>query len=138
MRRIAAIAVAFVAFVPLASAKPTPIVLTAGDDAYRDNNKWHIILAEGGDDKVWGRGGGDRIYGGGGNDHLRGGMGKDRLYAGPGNDKVVGFGDEGQIDLLDCGPGEQDAATRGARDIVDPSCEFVRNGPALPGTVTSA
>jgi Ca2+-binding RTX toxin-like protein len=138
MKRIAAIAVAFVAFVPLAFAKPTPIVLTAGDDAYRDNNKWHIILAEGGDDKVWGRGAGDRIYGGRGNDHLRGGMGKDKLYAGPGNDKVVGFGDEGQIDLLDCGPGEQDAASRGARDIVDPSCEFVRNGPALPVTASSA
>jgi len=133
MRRIAAIAVAFVAFVPLAFAKPTQIVLTAGDDAYRDNDEGHIILAEGGDDKVWGRGGGDRIYGGRGNDHLRGGMGKDRLYAGLGSDKVVGFGDEGQVDLLDCGPGDQDAATRGARDIVDPSCEFVRRGPALPG-----
>ena len=87
MKRIAVIAVAFVAFVPLAFAKETPTVLTAGDDAYRDNNKWHIILAEGGDDKVWGRGAGDRIYAGGGNDHQRGGMGEDKLHAGPGDDR---------------------------------------------------
>lgn len=61
----------------VAMAAPTPIYLTDGDDFYHDSNKWHIIFALDGHDKVWARGGSDRIYGQRGYDHLRGGMGRD-------------------------------------------------------------
>src|ERR1041384_5871609 len=77
-----------------------------------------LILARGGNDKVYGGSGDDFIDGGLGNDQIYGGSGGDTIYGGPGSDMVSGGdGDDvlhgaatdsgytaGEDDRLDGGP----------------------------------
>ena len=50
--------------------------------------------------------------GGEGNDSLYGGWGSDRSYGGPGNDRLHALAPDGQVDLLDCGDGQDTAIVR--------------------------
>jgi Hemolysin-type calcium-binding repeat (2 copies). len=71
----------------------------------------NVLLADGGDDAVFGRLGNDVLDGNQGNDHLYGNEGDDKLYGGSGNDQLDG-GDGADLlsggsgdDLLDGGSG---------------------------------
>lgn len=52
--------------------------------------------------------GNDILNGGHSNDTMTGGPGSDNLNGGPGNDTV--FADDGQLDSINCGLGEEDVA----------------------------
>ena len=109
------------------------------------------IFARGGNDVVWARGGNDFVYGQRGADILQGDVGNDSLYGaalhdtldgGPGGDRLFGgwgpdvidagagndvidlHEDDGQVDSVDCGPGN-DRAVVSRKDQVF-GCETVR------------
>ena len=72
-----------------------------------------------GDDTASGGDGNDRVGGGRGDDTVNGdaattscsaGAGADKVYGGDGNDRLHALARDGQPDLLDCGPGDADAA----------------------------
>ena len=65
-----------------------------------DNND--ILIADIGDDTVWGDGGNDRIEGGAGNDILNGGDGDDIITDSFGDDNIKGGAGN---DVINAGPG---------------------------------
>jgi Ca2+-binding RTX toxin-like protein len=94
-----------------------------------------------GDDEVYGGPGVDDLRGLGGSDLLVGGGGKDYIDAredaiagediiagldavkgGPGNDEV--YGDDGVKDIIDCGRGQEDFASRDQGIDTVKNCEF--------------
>jgi hypothetical protein len=81
-----------------------------------------VLVGTAGPDVLAGRGGNDIVYGGPGNDSLNGGGGHDRLYGGTGDDHL--FANDGVRDIVDCGPGRDEADADGM-DIVS-GCELVR------------
>lgn len=64
----------------------------AGDDFVNGAMGDDVIHGGGGDDWIRGGIGNDTIHGGDGNDHLVGGDGRDTLYGGAGNDRLYGGG----------------------------------------------
>ena len=76
----------------------------------------------------------NQIDGTGGDDTICGGPGNDRLYGGPGNDRI--FSHDGQRDVIDCGPGHDEAIV----EAVDRTrrCETViRPHPPAPAPSTT-
>ena len=65
-----------------------------------------LILAKGGNDRVFARDGDDTVFGGKGNDKLHGGDGNDTLVGGLGKDKL--WGDAGEESFLFSAPGALD------------------------------
>jgi Ca2+-binding RTX toxin-like protein len=62
-----------------------------------------------GDDRVSGNKGPDDVSGGNGDDSLYGGWGADRVFGGYGNDELHALAADGDVDLLQCGPGHDTA-----------------------------
>ncbi len=93
------------------------------------------ILGGNGPDLLRGRTGDDTVDGGDGRDVLFGGWGADTLRGGNGNDRLHAVAKDGQLDTLDCGPGNRDVAVVRAGEPVSLSgCEIVRTVPAdYPG-----
>ena len=108
----------------------------AGNDGVRASDGGDLVYGGRGNDLIAGGDGGDRLYGGSdsdqldggdgndraagnrgpddvsggyGNDSLYGGWGADRLFGGPGNDDLHALAADGDVDLLQCGPGRDTA-----------------------------
>ncbi|MCC6917548.1 MAG: putative Ig domain-containing protein, partial [Nitrosomonas sp.] len=64
--------------------------LTAGDDNIGLTDKADIVLADEGNDRLYGYAGADRLFGQGGDDHIYGNAGDDLISGGAGNDVLVG------------------------------------------------
>jgi Ca2+-binding RTX toxin-like protein len=71
-----------------------------------------------GNDTLHGGPGNNILWGGSGNDILYGGQNNDRLNPGPGNDEVCGgagndvlYLRDGEVDVGDCGPGNDTVVT---------------------------
>jgi hypothetical protein len=82
-----------------------------------------------GNDVLRGRGGGDVLDGGRGRDAVFGDTGADRMTGGPGRDRLVGGrgadrirARDGQVDLVNCGPG-RDRVLADRRDRINRNCE---------------
>lgn len=118
---------------------PTPttpddctIVGTEGDDETTGTQGYDKICARAGNDTVRGFGKPDFILGEEGKDTLYGGRGNDRISGGPGEDKIFakrGDNDrvearDGEVDVVDCGPGTNDIALVDRNDKVS-NCEKV-------------
>ena len=106
------------------------------------------IVAGDGGSIVWGGAGNDTITGGTGRNWLHGGLGDDTVTGGPlrdrlwvgagvdtenggdGNDVLHALFPDGQVDTLDCGPGDHDVAwiRQGEPDVVV-NCEVVKTLP---------
>jgi serralysin len=92
-----------------------------------------ILLGESGRDRLWGSGLDDTLDGGYGSDELRPGWGTDVVDAGPGNDVISAGENDGDMDWIDCGPGDDRVVKiRWDRTI---NCEHVRRlrGRKTPG-----
>lgn len=94
-----------------------------GDDSL-DGGTGNDTLNAGNDD--------DTLIGGTGNDLLEGGNGDDTLIGGPGEDELNGgnFNDfinavDGEVDIVECGLGDEDVAEVDAIDQVGGLCETV-------------
>ena len=82
-----------------------------------------FLLGGGGYDRLFGQGGDDTLQGGRANDYLDGGDGSDSLIGGPGPNTLAGGAgndtfvtDNGVIDLIDGGPGDDGATDRDDED----------------------
>ncbi len=76
--------------------------------------------------------GDDVFYGGKGRDSAAPSDGHDTIYFGAGRDYMEMFENDGQRDLIDCGPGKDRIAYLGSRDRHDVlrGCEVVRAYPS--------
>jgi Ca2+-binding RTX toxin-like protein len=71
--------------------------------------------------------GNDTVNGGPSRDFLWGGFGIDTENGGDGNDVLHALAPDGQVDTLDCGPGDRDVAyLRSGEHDVTVNCEVVR------------
>ncbi|MFL5926759.1 MAG: calcium-binding protein [Gaiellaceae bacterium] len=111
------------------------IIAGSGADTIRAGDGTNIIQAQWGDDDVRSGSGPDWIWAGDGNDTIRSGAGSDRVDPGPGRDTVAAgsgvdyvYANDGQRDVIDCGPGD-DRARVDRIDVVR-SCEHVYPAPA--------
>jgi Ca2+-binding RTX toxin-like protein len=86
------------------------------------------VSGDDGRDIAWGGRGRDTLEGGGGGDLLHAGRGPDVLEGSNGRDILRAVEDDGQPDVLDCGPGRDRAVLRAGDVAVD--CERVRILPA--------
>jgi Ca2+-binding RTX toxin-like protein len=109
MRSVLAIsfAIALGLTVPMASAVDRPggpgndrLVGTSGPDNLNGGS---------GNDVLLGLGGSDNLNGGSGNDRVTGGAGVDKINGGSGNDRI--FARDGERDAVNCGTGNDSAAT---------------------------
>jgi Ca2+-binding RTX toxin-like protein len=62
-----------------------------------------------GDDRISGNKGDDAVSGGDGSDSLFGGWGADRVSGGNGADRLHALAPDGQVDVLNCGDGADEA-----------------------------
>ena len=115
-----------------------------GDDGmagYEGNDR---MYGGAGDDYLEGRDGNDNLNGGKGNDWLNGdhdnapGTGADVINGGEGNDKLYHsrsdnerLKPDGFKDILDCGPGQDEAWINTADGDVATNCEIVRKSKVL-------
>jgi Ca2+-binding RTX toxin-like protein len=83
----------------------------AGNDRLSGGAGNDRLLAGSGNDRVLGGAGNDRAFGGPGNDRLNPGAGRDHVSAGAGKDRI--FSVDGQGDVIDCGPGRDEAIVDG-------------------------
>ena len=102
-----------------------------------------VIWGGAGNDSITGGTGRNRLHGGQGDDtvtggplrdHLWGGFGVDTENGGDGNDVLHALAQDGQIDTLDCGPGDHDVAyvRQGEQDVVL-NCEVIKSiAPSTP------
>ncbi len=65
-----------------------------------------LLVGAGGDDTLTGLGGSDSLFGESGDDSLDGGTGSDQLVGGAGNDTLDGGGNDGFVDTLEGGDGD--------------------------------
>jgi Ca2+-binding RTX toxin-like protein len=160
MRKILLLPVTVGALLLIAPASAAVIRGTPGDDSLTGTDRRDFIYARAGDDTASAGGGSDFVFGGRGDDALSGdddrdflfggpgkdtleggdgpdsawaGRGADTLEGGEGNDALHAAADDGQVDFVDCGPGEHDRAVIRSGDVaVD--CERVRSlPPGEPG-----
>ena len=103
-------------------------VLTAGagNDQLTGDDGNDVLDGGDGADRLDGGPGADALLGGPGDDVITGGPGSDQFVAGPGDDVLLAA--DGELDVLDCGDG-QDRAAYDAFDAADLSCELL---PLLP------
>jgi Ca2+-binding RTX toxin-like protein len=83
------------------------VTRTPGDDVLRGTADTDRISAFAGNDLVYARAGGDDIRAS--DDSLFGGRGADRVFGERGNDELHALAADGDIDLLQCGPGRDEA-----------------------------
>lgn len=128
---------------------------TRGDDNIRGTADRDEIYGLGGDDELRGLRGQDEIYGGSGKDEIYGGTFPDEIYGGSGNDEIFGqkgndyinggtgrdningnagndyinSADDGGIDIVDCGGGENDRVVADDGDSVLANCETLNGEP---------
>jgi len=76
-----------------------------GNDSLHGRNGNDVIYGNAGDDLIKGGEGGDVEYGGRGDDTMWVGRGRDVEFGGPGNDVLHALADDDQLDIVDCGPG---------------------------------
>ena len=69
-----------------------------------------LNAVDNGRNRLHGGKGDDTVNGGAGRDKLWGGFGTDTLNGGDGNDVLHSLAPDGQVDTLDCGPGDHDVA----------------------------
>jgi Ca2+-binding RTX toxin-like protein len=106
------------------------VIAGAGDDVVHAGDGQNVVYGQWGDDTILSGSYVDTAYGGGGNDVIRTGAGEDSIFPGPGRD-VVGAGrgpdhliaNDGERDVIDCGPGD-DRARADRVDVVR-NCEHV-------------
>ena len=99
---------------------------TGGDRLYGGSDSDEVNGGDG-NDRAAGNRGPDDVSGGDGNDSLYGGWGADRVFGGPGSDELHALAADGDVDLLQCGPGRDTAwILRSERRITQVvGCEFV-------------
>jgi Ca2+-binding RTX toxin-like protein len=102
-----------------------------GDDVGKDVED---VYGGPGDDTLTGTGAANTLDGGDGNDTITGGKGVDGLYGGPGDDVIDSR--DGQVDVVDCGPGTDTVNADGVDAIT--GCERRGKGVALPSARTTA
>jgi hypothetical protein len=83
------------------------------------------IFGADGPDKLGGSGAANTIDGGAGEDRITGGAGKDAIFGGDGDDVIEAR--DGQVDRIDCGPGD-DVATIDRNDVIT-RCEKLLRPP---------
>jgi Ca2+-binding RTX toxin-like protein len=96
----------------------------AGRDWIHGNGGADALLGNNDGDWIWGDGGDDVLDGGHGWDRIWGGWGADAIEGGGGNDVINSSENDGLIDSIDCGAGN-DRAIVGRADRVF-NCETVR------------
>src|SRR3954469_17920926 len=85
-----------------------------------------LTAGENGLSRVHGGPGDDTVTGGSRRDYLWGGRGVDHEFGGAGNDVLHALAADGQVDTLDCGPGDHDVAwLRAGESDVTANCELV-------------
>ena len=80
-----------------------------GNDRLYGGSDSDQVLGGNGDDRAAGNKGADAVSGNDGNDSLFGGWGPDRVFGGSGNDVLHALAADGDLDLLNCGPGDDKA-----------------------------
>ena len=106
------------------------VIAGAGDDVIHAGDGQNVAYGQWGNDTILSGSYVDTVYGGGGNDVIRTGAGEDTIFPGPGRDVVdAGRGpdhviaNDGERDVIDCGPGA-DRARVDKLDVVR-DCEHV-------------
>jgi RTX calcium-binding nonapeptide repeat (4 copies) len=84
----------------------------AGDDRVEGGSGNDRLNGGGGGDRVAGGPGNDAVAGGEDDDSLYGGWGTDRVFGGPGGDRLHALAPDRDVDLLDCGAGDDTAIVR--------------------------
>ena len=124
--RLLILAVLAALVVGVSAAAAATIVGTNGPDRLHGTVFADRIDGKAGDDAIYGHAGDDLLVGGLGDDAIWAGHGRDRESGGPGNDTLHALADDNQLDVLDCGPGDDVAylnASERARTI---GCEKIR------------
>ena len=85
-----------------------------------------VINGTDGDDTLPGTPRADLIRGGRGADQLFAGFGQDVVHGGPGPDTLYAVARDGQLDTLDCGPGNDVAVVRAGEQTAIVKCESVK------------
>jgi Ca2+-binding RTX toxin-like protein len=86
-----------------------------------------LTAGENGLSRLHGGPGDDTLNGGSQRDFLWGGRGVDHEFGGDGNDVLHALAADGQVDTLDCGPGDHDVAwLRAGESDVTTNCELVK------------
>ena len=76
-----------------------------GRDRLYGEEENDVLVGGEGNDLLWGHGLDDTLDGGPGSDILRPGYGRDVVYAGRGNDVIWAAESDGDLDVIECGPG---------------------------------
>ncbi len=85
-----------------------------------------------GNDFIRGRPGDDNVDGGNGNDRLFVGRGLDVENGGDGNDVLHALAHDNQVDMLDCGAGQDVVWLNPNENDTHVNCEVVRTGSPTP------
>ena len=86
-----------------------------------------LTAGNNGRNRLHGGPGNDTVDGGPGRDFLWGGRGVDTENGGDGNDVLHSLAADGQVDTLDCGPGDHDVAwIRAGEADTTVNCEVVK------------
>ena len=112
--------------VGVTAAAGATIVGTHGNDRLQGTVYSARIDGKSGDDGIWGRAGDDLLVGGPGNDSIWTGRGRDVASGGPGDDTLHALADDNQLDVLDCGPGNDVAYLNAAERARTIGCETIR------------
>lgn len=106
------------------------IIAGSGSDEIRAGDGQNVVQAQWGDDDIRSGSGPDLIAAGPGNDVVRSGAGSDHVDLGPGRDTVFAgrgadyvFANDGERDVIDCGPGRDRAVVDAFDKVVN--CEVV-------------
>src|SRR6266542_3179549 len=104
------------------------VLAFAGNDQVSSGDGRDIVYAgNSGRNRLHGGPGDDTVNGGSGRDFLWGGRGVDHEYGGDGNDVLHALAADGQVDALDCGPGNRDVAwLRAGEADTTVNCELVK------------
>jgi Ca2+-binding RTX toxin-like protein len=96
-----------------------------GNDRIRGGEGEDTLSGGPGNDVLRGRPGNDTINGGDGNDVIWVGSGADTQNGGEGNDRLHALANDGQVDRLDCGPGDDVAIVNRNEKETILNCERV-------------
>jgi hypothetical protein len=108
----------------------------SGKDGIAGGDGSDYIRGGEGDDGLYGDSGNDRIHGESGNDEIfandRVNGEQDVIYGESGDDKI--FAQDGERDIISCGPGDDDKADVDTLDAAKADCESVSNLPPIGGS----